>query len=615
MDKLKMYSDDGVVSNIEIIAKFFPSCITEAKNSSGQIERVVDFDKLKAELSDNVIESTAERYQFTWPDKLQASRLANTKTSSTLRPCRAQSVDFDHTQNLYIEGDNLEVLKVLRHTYAGKVKMIYIDPPYNTGNDFVYNDDFVIDSEQYQLRSRQKDESGQRLVANKESNGRFHTDWLNMIYPRLKLARELLSDEGVIFISIDDYEVERLTLLCGELFGESNIVSKLIWKKKQGGGNDSGHVVTEHEYVIVVAKNIEHLNLLLDKTTSIDPKGYPYSDEQGRYNLVTLDKSSIQISDSLIFEITGPDGTIYTPRIIEGKQSCWRWSQAKVTRDYEQLVFKNGKIYTKFYMQAGQKQRSLLIDEAFGRTSTGGNDIKKLFGFKPFSYPKPIALIKHLISIACSEGIVLDFFSGSATTAHAVMKLNASDNGKRKFIMVQLPEDLPVDSAAFKAGYKNICEIGKERIRRAGAAIKEEMGALVCSVDTGFRVLKLDSSNMQDTFYSPQEYSQASLLDDNIKPDRSSEDLLFQSMLETGALLSESIEVSTFNDKQIFNIAEGYLLACFDHDLDIDTITYIAKINPVYFICRDASLCRDAVADNIEQVFKAYSPDTICKVL
>lgn len=615
MDKLKMYSDDGVVSNIEIIAKFFPSCITEAKNSSGQIERVVDFDKLKAELSDNVIESTAERYQFTWPDKLQSSRLANTKTSSTLRPCRAQSVDFDHTQNLYIEGDNLEVLKVLRHTYAGKVKMIYIDPPYNTGNDFVYNDDFAIDSEQYQLRSRQKDESGQRLVANKESNGRFHTDWLNMIYPRLKLARELLSDEGVIFISIDDYEVERLTLLCGELFGESNIVSKLIWKKKQGGGNDSGHVVTEHEYVIVVAKNIEHLNLLLDKTTSIDPKGYPYSDEHGRYNLVTLDKSSIQISDSLIFEITGPDGTIYTPRIIEGKQSCWRWSQAKVTRDYEQLVFKNGKIYTKFYMQAGQKQRSLLIDEAFGRTSTGGNDIKKIFGFKPFSYPKPIALIKHLISIACSEGIVLDFFSGSATTAHAVMHMNATDNGKRKFIMVQLPEEVPVDSEAYKAGYKNICEIGKERIRRAGTAIKKEMGELTCTVDTGFRVLKLDSSNMQDTFYYPQEYSQASLFDDNIKLDRSSEDLLFQSMLETGTLLSESIELTTFNDKHIFNVSEGYVLACFDPNLDIATLQHIAKLQPVYFICRDASLSSDAVADNIEQVFKAYSPDTICKVL
>ena len=615
MDKLKMYSNDGIVSNIEIIAKFFPSCITEANNISGKIERVVDFDKLKAELSDNVIESTAERYQFTWPDKLQSSRLANTKTSSALRPCRAQSVDFDHTQNLYIEGDNLEVLKVLRHTYAGKVKMIYIDPPYNTGNDFVYNDDFAIDSEQYQLRSGQKDESGRRLVVNKESNGRFHTDWLNMIYPRLKLARELLSEDGVLFISIDDYEIERLTLLCGEIFGESNIVSKLIWKKKQGGGNDSGHVVTEHEYLIVVAKNIEHLNLLLDKTTAIDPKGYPYSDEQGRYNLVTLDKSSIQISDSLIFEITGPDGTIYTPRIIEGKQSCWRWSQAKVKRDYEQLVFKNGKIYTKFYMQAGQKQRSLLIDEAFGRTSTGGNDLKKIFGFKPFSYPKPVALIKHLISIACSEGIVLDFFSGSATTAQAVMELNASDNGKRNFIVVQLPEEVPVDSEAFKAGYNNICEIGKERIRRVGAAIKEKIGTLTCTVDTGFRVLKLDSSNMQDTFYSPQEYSQASLLDDNIKPDRSSEDLLFQSMLETGALLSESIELSTFNDKQIFNIAEGYLLACFDHDLDLDTITHIAKLNPIYFICRDASLCSDAVADNIEQVFKAYSPDTICKVI
>ena len=615
MDKLKMHSDDGIVNNIAIIAKFFPNCITETKDSSGNIKHAVDFDKLKAELADNVAPNTTERYQFTWPDKFKASHLAHTPTTSTLRPYRAESVDFDKTQNLYIEGDNLEVLKVLRHTYAGKVKMIYIDPPYNTGNDFVYEDDFAIDANEYQLRSGQKDNEGNRLVANKESNGRFHTDWLNMIYPRLKLARELLSEEGVLFISIDDYEVDRLALLCGEIFGENNIVSKLIWKKKQGGGNDSGHVVIEHEYILVVAKNIEQLNLLLDKTCTIDQKTYPFADQQGRYGLVTLDKSSIQISESLIFEIKGPDGTIYTPRVIQGKQSCWRWSQAKVKKDYQQLVFKNGKVYTKFYMQDGQKQRSLLIADEYGRTASGGNDLKKIFGTKPFSYPKPVSLIKHLISIVCREGIVLDFFSGSATTAQAVMELNAEDQGQRQFIMVQLPEKIAADSEAFAAGYQNICEIGKERIRRVGEALNKEHGSLMGNLDTGFRVLKLDSSNMEDTFYKSQEYTQASLFEDNIKSDRTSEDLLFQAMLETGALLYESIEILQLNKLQVFNVAQGYLLACFDEHLDIDSLTQIAKHKPLYFICRDASLHSDAVADNIDQVFKAYSPDTICKVL
>ena len=620
MDKLKMLSDDGIVSNIEIIAKFFPSCITETKNSSGNIERAVDFDKLKAELSYHVIDDKTERYQFTWPDKFQASRLAHTSTSSTLRPYRAQSVDFDHTQNLYIEGDNLEVLKVLRHTYAGKIKMIYIDPPYNTGNDFVYNDDFAIDSEQYQLRSGQKDESGRRLVTNKESNGRFHTDWLNMIYPRLKLARELLSEDGVIFISIDDNEIDNLKKVCIELYGENNFIGNIIWQSRTSISNDR-EISSNHNHTLVLAKNHDLLSFGGDDINSSEYKN-PDGDPRGPWKLVPLDGN--HLGGNTIYKIKNPlTGREYLPP----KGRCWCYNESTM-----QSLIADGRVKFGLKDDSSPKRKlflneriakgdcktpsSILLDA--GTTKNGTNEIEQLFkGAKIFDYPKPTSLILKLIKYGYvnNDDIVLDFFSGSATTAHAVMKLNASDNGKRKFIMVQLPEDLPVDSAAFKAGYKNICEIGKERIRRAGAAIKEEMGALVCSVDTGFRVLKLDSSNMQDTFYSPQEYSQASLLDDNIKPDRSSEDLLFQSMLETGALLSESIEVSTFNDKQIFNIAEGYLLACFDHDLDIDTITYIAKINPVYFICRDASLCRDAVADNIEQVFKAYSPDTICKVL
>ena len=617
MDKLKMHSEDGIAQNIDRIAQLFPNCITEIKTSAGDIERAVDFDKLKSELSCPIAEGNTQRYQFTWPDKLEASRLANTPTTSCLRPCRDESVDFDHTQNLYIEGDNLEVLKVLRHTYTGKVKMIYIDPPYNTGNDFVYEDDFACDQENFLLRSGQKDASGNRLVANSNSNGRFHTDWLNMMYPRLKLARELLSDDGVMFISIDDNEIDNLRKVCSEIFGENNIVAQLIWKRKQGGANDSEHIVVEHEYVLAVAKNIDHLELLLDRTTKIDPKTYPFEDEHGRYNLVTLDKSSIQISQSLIYDIVDPDGQVYKPRVINGKQSCWRWGKQKVEADYDQLVFKNGNIYTKFYMPEGIKPRSLLIDDVFGRNAAGGADLKKLFNnSKPFSYPKPVSLIRHLISIACDkEGLILDFFSGSATTAQAVMRMNATDGGFRKFIMVQLPEELSEDSEGFKSGFKNICEIGKERIRRAGAAIKEEFGEKAAELDIGFRVLKLDSSNMKDTYYAPAKLTMASLIDDNLKIDRTSEDLLFQAMLGTDVLLSEKIERLNIGGKEVFSVSDGFVMACFDNELDMETVKEIASKQPSYFITRNASLENDALVDNLDQIFKAYCPDCIVRII
>ena len=612
-----MHSEDGIAQNIDRIAQLFPNCITEIKTSAGDIERAVDFDKLKAELSCPIAEGNTQRYQFTWPDKLEASRLANTPTTSCLRPCRDESVDFDHTQNLYIEGDNLEVLKVLRHTYSGKVKMIYIDPPYNTGNDFVYEDDFACDQENFLLRSGQKDASGNRLVANSNSNGRFHTDWLNMIYPRLKLARELLSDDGVMFISIDDNEIDNLRKVCSEVFGDKNIVAQLIWKRKQGGANDSEHIVVEHEYVLAVAKNIDHLELLLDRTTKIDQKTYPFEDEHGRYNLVTLDKSSIQISQSLIYDIVGPDSQVYKPRVINGKQSCWRWGKQKVEADYDQLVFKNGNIYTKFYMPEGIKPRSLLIDDVFGRNAAGGADLKKLFNnSKPFSYPKPVSLIRHLISIACDkEGLILDFFSGSATTAQAVMRMNATDGGFRKFIMVQLPEELSQDSEGFKAGFKNICDIGKERIRRAGAAIKEEFGEKAADLDIGFRVLKLDSSNMKDTYYAPAKLTMASLIDDNLKADRTSEDLLFQAMLETDVLLSEKIERLNIGGKEVFSVSDGFVMACFDNELDMETVKEIASKQPSYFITRNASFENDALVDNLDQIFKAYCPDCIVRII
>ena len=612
-----MHSEDGIAQNIDRIAQLFPNCITEIKTSSGDIERAVDFDKLKSELSCPIAEGNTQRYQFTWPDKLEASRLANTPTTSCLRPCRDESVDFDHTQNLYIEGDNLEVLKVLRHTYTGKVKMIYIDPPYNTGKDFVYEDDFSCDQENFLLRSGQKDESGNRLVANNDSNGRFHTDWLNMMYPRLKLARELLSDDGVMFISIDDNEIDNLRKVCSEVFGDKNIVAQLIWKRKQGGANDSEHIVVEHEYVLAVAKNIDHLELLLDRTTKIDKKTYPFEDEHGRYNLVTLDKSSIQISQSLIYDIVGPDGQVYKPRVINGKQSCWRWGKQKVEADYDQLVFKNGNIYTKFYMPEGIKPRSLLIDDVFGRNAAGGADLKKLFNnSKPFSYPKPVSLIRHLISIACDkEGLILDFFSGSATTAQAVMRMNATNGGNRKFIMVQLPEELSQDSEGFKAGFKNICEIGKERIRRAGAAIKEEFGEKAADLDIGFRVLKLDSSNMKDTYYAPAKLTMASLIDDNLKADRTSEDLLFQAMLETDVLLSEKIERLNIGGKEVFSVSDGFVMACFDNELDMETVKEIASKQPSYFITRNASFENDALVDNLDQIFKVYCPDCIVRII
>ena len=621
MDRLKMHSDDGVVSNIEIIAKFFPSCITETKDSSGNIKRAVDFDKLKAELADNVAANTTERYQFTWPDKLKASHLANTPTTSTLRPCRAESEDFDHTQNLYIEGDNLEVLKVLRHTYAGKVKMIYIDPPYNTGNDFVYEDDFAIDANEYQLRSGQKDESGQRLVANKESNGRFHTDWLNMIYPRLKLARELLSDDGVIFISIDDNEVDNLKKVCSELFGANNFIAQVIWERTYAPINLKKHFSTSHDYILVYGKNKDSCICNGLKRSEEANTRYSNPDNDPRGNWKSSDLSVGPAVLSNIYSIITPSGRKVTPP----SGYSWRVSLSKfndMVKDNRIWFGINGNStpsIKRFLSEVknGITPMTIWKYEDVGHSQQATQQLTDIFdGIKIFNYPKPISLIQRCLELYSNkDDLIIDFFSGSATTAHAVMKLNASDNGKRKFIMVQLPEEVPVDSEAFKAGYKNICEIGKERIRRAGAAIKKEMGELTCTVDTGFRVLKLDSSNMEDTFYKSQEYTQASLFEDNIKSDRTSEDLLFQAILETGALLSETIEVSEFNNKQIFNVANGYLIACFDQDLDLDTITYISKLNPVYFLCRDASLLSDSVADNIDQVFKAYSSDTICKVL
>ena len=628
MEKLKMQTADMAERNIEILGQMFPNCFTEVKNDEGKTVRAIDFDKLRQELACEVVEGADERYQFTWPDKRNAIRLANAPINKTLRPCREESVDFDNTENLYIEGDNLEVLKLLRENNLGKVKMIYIDPPYNTGNDFVYNDDFAQSQAEFAGQSGLFDEEGRRMadpmVQNTESNGRFHTDWLNMIYPRLKVAKDLLSDDGVIFISIDDCEIVNAIKLCSELFGQDNFVSQFIWKKKQGGGNDSSFVVAEHEYIVCFAKNKSSLSFNLDTKYKLDDALYPYSDAIGDYGLITLDKASIQFSQSLVYEIVGPNGEIYTPRIVKGKQSCWRWSQAKVEAQYSDLVFKNGKVYTKYYRPKGVTPRSLLIDAVYGRTESGNDDISSLFEKNPFSYPKPVALIHHFCSIAsASDSIILDFFSGSATTAHAVMQLNAEDGGNRRFIMVQLPELTDEKSEAYKAGYKNICEIGKERIRRAGKKIKADNATKegIERLDIGFRVLKLDTSNMKDVYYTPAETPiQQTLgfeeLVDNIKWDeRTPEDLLFQVLPECNLPLSSKIEEREIHGKKVFVVEDGYLIACFDKDINESVITAIAKEKPYYFVMCDRSIATDNVADNFDQIFNAYSKETVRKIL
>lgn len=631
MEKLNIQTTNIVDENIKRIGELFPNCLTERLNAEGKPEVAIDFDQLRQELSKDIVEGQEERYQFTWPDKRNAIRLANAPTTDTLRPCREESVDFDNTQNLYIEGDNLQVLKLLRENYLGKVKMIYIDPPYNTGNDFVYNDDFAQSSAEYIHNSGQTNEEGNRLVANTENNGRFHTDWLNMIYPRLKVAKDLLSEDGVIFISIDDNEQKNLKNICDEVFGENNFIADLIWANKEGGGSsDSRLFRIKHEHILCFAKRIEN----------IDIKGVPISNQdrykgkdehfaiRGPYYLQKLGMGSIQYSESLDYEIICPDGTMVKPADNNGgKKACWRWSKEKYIKNsaigFVEIKKDSNNIwtvYTKQYMNCDndgniikRTQRPMGIIEEYSSTQAA----KLLRNMSiPFNYSKPIELISYLIDRCClNDSIILDFFSGSATTAHAVMQLNSEDGGNRKFIMVQLPEATDEKSEAYKAGYKNICEIGKERIHRARKKIKEESPLTTQDHDTGFRVLKLDSSNMQDVYYTPADFNDRDLFEENIKPDRTDEDLLFQSMIELGIELSAKIVKTEIADKTVWNVSDGYLLACFDEGVNETTITEIAKQQPYYFIMRDSSLANDNVADNFEQIFEHYSKDTIRRII
>lgn len=632
-----MQSSNGVEDNITKIAQLFPDCVTETVDErSGQPKHLIDFEKLKQNLSDSVMSERAERYQFTWPDKSKAILLANSPINATLRPCREDSIDFDNTQNLYIEGDNLDVLKCLKETYLHKVKMIYIDPPYNTGNDFVYEDDFAQSSEEYLANSGQFDEQGNRMFTNAESNGRFHTDWLNMIYPRLKVARDLLTDDGVIFISIDDNEVENLRKVCDEVFGEQNFVDCLHWKKKKQPSFLAKHTAKVMEYVIVYAKNTFKLEKLsVEKVSDSNKKVININNKISS----RIFKPGVRVKSE---EQTGIiKAGVYTGRSmdVEYKNDIY-YENGRTTNEVEVVskfsdsqsnidtfIQKDLLYITKNFLlrrdvgeEAAEKRKSItdLLLNDYGDNQESDKEFLELFDKKYFDYTKPIKLIYNLVkSNFTEEGIILDFFSGSATTAHAVMQLNSEDGGNRKFIMVQLPEKTDEKSEAFKAGYKNICEIGKERIRRAGKKIKEESPLTTQDLDTGFRVLKLDSTNMQDIYYSPKDISQADLFSqvDNVKPDRTGEDLLFQVMLELGATLDSKIETTTVAGKTIYNVAEGYLVACFDPDVTDEVVKAIAQMLPAYAVLRDTSMKDDSTATNFEQIFKTYSPDTVTKIL
>lgn len=631
MDKLRMMSMDNVQMNVEKIQKLFPNAVTEVLRD-GKPTLAIDFDVLKQELSAELIDDKEERYQMTWPDKKKSVLLANTPISATLRPCKEESVDFDHTQNLYIEGDNLDVLKLLQETYLGKIKMIYIDPPYNTGNDFVYNDDFAIDSDEYADASGQYDEQGNRLVQNTESNGRFHTDWLNMIYSRLKVAKDLLADDGVIFISIGEQELNTLITCCDDMFSSHNRIALFnrVTKKSSNNGNNFSPCV---DYVVLYAKNSEfvpeYIVPMPDEIVARYNKKDEYYNERGPYQEVGLFMSALKHGGSN-YPIECPDGSwVYPPN-----GQPWRWNEKTFLQGKKEgrIVFKksNGSplldtktnkrgewnIYTKVYLneraESGMHPKNF-SDEYQNTIAT--NELRKL-GI-PFDFAKPVELIKFFASLQTTDSdIILDFFSGSATTAHAVMQLNAEDGGNRKFIMVQLPEKCDEKSEAYKAGYKTICDIGKERIRRAGNKIKDENPS-VTGFDVGFRVLKLDSSNMKDVYYKPSDYSQGFLesLEDNIKADRTPLDLLFQVMLDLGKPLSAKIEEREIAGKHVFVVDDNDLVACFDSNVTEDVVKTIAQLKPLYAVFRDSGLSSDSVGANFDQIFATYSPNTTRKVL
>lgn len=688
METLKMHSLDGVQRNIELIGKLFPNAITEVKRN-GKVEHAIDFDVLRQELSDSIVEGREERYQFTWPDKKKAMLAANAPITATLRPVVADSVGKNGTpggfdsENLYIEGDNLEVLKLLQETYLGKVKMIYIDPPYNTGNDFVYEDDFAQSAEYYMGNSGQYDEEGDRMVTNTESNGRFHTDWLNMIYPRLKLAKDLLADDGAIFISIDDNELYNLKKICDDVYGESCFVGNVAWQRTYSMRNDSKGLPSEAEHILVYSKQPNWIPNKLPRTDKMDAAyKNPDNDPNGAWQNTTPYAPGARTHQGMVYAIQHPfTGELLYP----APASCWRYDQKtmldymsgwceyelknindekeraeicgvdveNIRKDVKAIVLKydlnqakekaklvlNRGQWPRFYFTKdgmGGIRRKTYLNQVEGRTVTnlwpyaevGHTDeamkeLKNLFdGSVPFDTPKPTRLVERILTIATDkDSYILDFFSGSATTAHAVMKKNMEDGGNRKYILVQLPEK------GNSPQYETLCEIGKERVRRAGKQILSAGGGQLsfsetqpdqsAPIDVGFRCLRLDSSNMENVYYTPDEVSQQDMfsLVDNVKPDRTPEDLLFQVMLDLGVLLSSPIEVKEIAGKKVFNVADGFLLACFDHDVTDETVKAIAQMKPYYAVFRDSSMANDSVATNFDQIFETYSPETVRKVL
>ena len=638
MEKLKMHSPNLTQDNIARIRDLFPGCVTEAKGEDGSVKLAVDFDQLRQELAESIVEGPQERYHLNWPGKREALLTANAPIAKTLRPSRNESVDFDATRNLFIEGDNLDALKLLQETYLGKVKMIYIDPPYNTGNDFIYEDDFAEDVESYKLRSNQKDEEGNRLTHNTSTNGRFHSDWLSMIYARLKLARNLLTDDGVIFISIDDNEGSNLHRLCDEVFGGENFVAQLTVIVKPEGRR-YGFFAKTHDYMLVYCKNHEYANM---NEILVEGLEHPHSDELGGFTLKGLRNRNVQAFNSTnrpnlrypffvdkhkpdangFFKVsTVPfDGAVKVEAsTVDGLQSVWRWGKDKSEKEKDSLLAYEGndgdiRIFQK-ERKLSQMAKTVLADKEI-ISNKGTKELQALLGKGIFDFPKPVALIKLVTKIGSNEeSLILDFFSGSATTAHAVMQLNAEDGGARKFIMVQMPELTDINSEAFKAGYKSIADIGKERIRRAGKKISNENP----NVDVGFRVLKIDTSNMADVYYAPDALDKAKfdLFVDNIKPDRTPEDLLFQVMLDWGVDLALPITKQSIQGKDVFFVDGNVLAACFDASGSIDEafVKELAKHQPLRVVFRDAGYKNSAVKINVEQIFKLLSPATEVKCI
>jgi adenine-specific DNA-methyltransferase len=642
IEKLDLTTPDLVNKNFQRLADLFPNCVTESAQG-----KAIDFDLLKQELNHAVVEGTKERYRLEWPGKKEAIVTANIPTTNTLRPVRDDSVDFDATENLYIEGDNLEVLKLLQESYLGKIKMIYIDPPYNTGNDFVYKDSFTIDGQEFLQESGQLDEYKQRLVSNPDTAGRYHSDWLSMMYPRLKLARNLLKEDGLILISIDDNEIHNTRKLCDEIFGESNFIDCIIWKKRYGGGAKEKFLISLHEYTLVFAKNIESLqNFEIPLTEDSIKRYYKLTDHnspiRGPYRTHPLEATkSMGERKNLVFGIKAPDGSIVMPK------RQWLWGEERVKEalkrgELEFLKSKDGSwsVHTKQYLkdENGDIRKGKpfsIIDDVY--TQHGTNEIIDLFGnAQVFSFPKPTNFLKYLINIGIEkhDGLILDFFSGSGATADAIFQLNSLDQGSRRFILVQIPEPTPKESEAFKAGYKNICDIGKERIRRAASKIKEKAAKEskqlsapsvfddkeninLTPLDYGFRVYRLSDSNMQDVYYRPQDYKQENLdlFGDNVKPDRTPDDLLAQVMLDWGLPLSLKIEQVTSAGKKVYKVAGNSLHACFDTGIDEEFAKVIANEKPLRIVFRDNGFKDDTAKTNVKQLLKQLSPETEMKVI